>query len=77
MSRRVIAWREADRMEQSSSELGSEIEQVRSDWQRKRADGSVPGATPPDNEEDASSAAEDEDENESSDAEVDDENTSA
>jgi hypothetical protein len=50
--------READRLEQRSDELGSEIDQARSDWQRKQADGGVPGAIPPDNKENASRTAE-------------------
>jgi hypothetical protein len=45
--------READRMEQRSGELGAEIEQARSDWQRKRADQKVPGANPPEGQEGA------------------------
>ncbi len=67
--------READHLEQRSDELGSEIDQARSDWQRKRADGSVPGAIPPDNKENASRAAEGE--NGSSDSAEGDENPSA
>ncbi len=39
--------REGDQMEQRSAELGDEIKEVRDDWQRKRADESVPGAPPP------------------------------
>jgi len=68
--------READRLERRSDDLGSEIDQARSDWQRKRADDSEPGATPPDNKEKASRADQEEDpnRNESSDAESGDEN---
>lgn len=71
--------READRLEQRSDELGSEIEQARSDWHRKVADDDVPGAIPPDNTEKTSPAAEaeDQDENGSSDSAEDDENPSA
>ena len=43
--------READEMQDRSEELGAEIEQARSDWQRKRTDQGVPGANPPENEE--------------------------
>jgi len=38
---------EADRMGQRSEELGEEVEEVRQDWRRKRADQRVPGAVPP------------------------------
>ena len=41
---------EGDQMEQRSAELGDEISDVRDDWQRKRADEGVPGATPPEDE---------------------------
>jgi hypothetical protein len=43
--------READEMQDRSEELGAEIEQARSDWQRKRTDQGVPGANPPESEE--------------------------
>jgi hypothetical protein len=71
--------READRLEQRSDELGSEIDQARSDWQRKRADESVPGAIPPDSKENVSRAAEAEDQDDDgpSDSAEDDENPSA
>jgi hypothetical protein len=84
--------REVDHMEQRSGELGAEIDQVRSDWQRKRADDKVPGAIPPesqegtrerasdpanDQDENASRVAAEEDENRSADADEDDEDPSA
>lgn len=40
--------READELERRSEELEGEIGEVREDWERKRADASVPGAPPPD-----------------------------
>jgi hypothetical protein len=59
--------REVDRMEQRSDELGAEIEQARSDWQRKQAENKVPGAIPPEGQEGAregaSDPAKDQDEN--------------
>ncbi len=48
----------ADRMQHRSQELGDEVEQVRQDWQRKRADEGVPGAVPPDDADDAAPAEE-------------------
>ena len=36
---------QAERLERQSDELGERIEHVRSDWQSKQADQSVPGAT--------------------------------
>jgi hypothetical protein len=47
---------EADQMQRRSDELGDKLEQVRQDWQRKRADQGVPGATPPDDSGDENSA---------------------
>ena len=41
---------EGDEMEQRSADLGTEISDVRDDWQRKRADENVPGAPPPEAE---------------------------
>jgi hypothetical protein len=38
--------RETDRMERQSQELGQNISDVRSDWDAKRQDPSVPGAPP-------------------------------
>ena len=38
--------REAEAMERHSAELAEEIEHVRSEWERKRADDKVPGANP-------------------------------
>jgi hypothetical protein len=47
--------READRLADHSEQLGEQIGEVREDWERKRADGAVPGAPPreeqPDSEE--------------------------
>ena len=37
--------READRLQQHSDELGEQIADVRQDWERKRRDQAVPGAT--------------------------------
>ena len=36
--------RELDEMEERSDELGAEIDDAREDWERKKADPSVPGA---------------------------------
>jgi hypothetical protein len=41
---------EADRLKERTDNLKDEVEDVRQDWERKRADGSVPGAAPPDPE---------------------------
>jgi hypothetical protein len=41
---------EADQLERRSEKLGDEVEQVRQDWKRKRADEGVPGAVPPEHE---------------------------
>jgi hypothetical protein len=64
--------REVDRMKERSDELGAEIEQARSDWQRKRADNKLPGAIPPESQEDTreqpSGPAKDHDENAPSDS---------
>ncbi|HWE34486.1 MAG TPA: hypothetical protein VG410_13425 [Solirubrobacteraceae bacterium] len=52
---------QTNRLERSADELGHEIEDVRSDWKRKRNDPNVPGA-PPEQEpadEDAPSEPED------------------
>lgn len=38
--------READKLEQRGDELQGEIDEVRQDWERKRADEGVPGAAP-------------------------------
>jgi hypothetical protein len=37
----------ADELEERSKQLGEEINDVREDWERKRADDGVPGAPPP------------------------------
>jgi hypothetical protein len=46
----------ADTLAHENAEFGGKIDDVRDDWERKRADDSVPGATPdwddPDEEED-------------------------
>ena len=39
--------RETDDMEERSEELRDGIQEARQDWERKRADESVPGANPP------------------------------
>jgi len=38
--------RDLDEMEERSEELGKEIEETEADWERKKADDSVPGALP-------------------------------
>jgi hypothetical protein len=38
---------EGDELERRSSELEQQVKETRQEWQRKRADGSVPGAPPP------------------------------
>lgn len=45
---------EADRLEDRSKELGEEVGEVRKDWERKRSDQSVPGANPPDDDDQTS-----------------------
>jgi hypothetical protein len=39
--------READELQERSDKLGDEIADVREDWERKKADDSVPGAQNP------------------------------
>ena len=39
--------RDADEMQERSDKLGEEIADVREDWERKKADDSVPGAQNP------------------------------
>jgi hypothetical protein len=39
--------RQADELEERSERLGDEIAEVREDWERKKADDSVPGAQNP------------------------------
>jgi hypothetical protein len=46
---------EADRLEDRSKKLGEEVDDVRKDWERKRSDGSVPGANPPAEDEEQTS----------------------
>jgi hypothetical protein len=41
---------EADKLKERTENLGDELQDVRQDWERKRADESVPGAVPPDSE---------------------------
>jgi len=38
---------EGEKLESHSSELEDRVKEARQDWQRKRADESVPGALPP------------------------------
>jgi hypothetical protein len=38
---------EADALQRRSEELHEKVEDVRQDWERKRADPGVPGAPPP------------------------------
>ncbi|HET9104340.1 MAG TPA: hypothetical protein VFN55_13380 [Solirubrobacteraceae bacterium] len=49
--------RRADEMQHENAKLADEIDSVRKDWEAKRADGSVPGAVPRD--EDLSSGSSD------------------
>jgi hypothetical protein len=62
----------ADTLAHENEDLGERIAGVRDDWERKRADDSVPGATPdwddPDEDEDDD---EDDDDNEGEDEEED------
>ncbi len=51
---------EADRLEHDSAELGQRVEDTRQDWQRKRRDASIPGANPPEAEEEDSPTEADE-----------------
>ena len=44
--------RGADELERQSEKLERQVEEARQDWQRKRADESVPGAPPPEAEDD-------------------------
>jgi hypothetical protein len=41
---------ESDKLKQRTENLEDAVEDVKQDWERKRADGSVPGAVPPDRE---------------------------
>jgi hypothetical protein len=50
---------EAERLEQRSKELGEDISDVKQDWERKRSDQGVPGANPPDGEDETSGQGED------------------
>jgi hypothetical protein len=42
---------DADEMEEESERLADEIDEVRGDWERKKADPTVPGAVDDDEEE--------------------------
>jgi hypothetical protein len=42
---------EAEHLKQETDRLGGQISDVRSDWESKRQDPAVPGATPPEGEE--------------------------
>lgn len=42
---------EADELEERSKKLEDETEDVAQDWERKRADDNVPGAPPPEGDE--------------------------
>jgi hypothetical protein len=55
---------DADNLEQQSERLGDEVQDARQDWERKRADASVPGAVPSESEEIGAGAATDDDEDE-------------
>ena len=50
---------EADELERRSQELKQETDDVAQEWERKRADEAVPGAPPPDGDEDDSPASDD------------------
>jgi hypothetical protein len=41
---------EADKLQQHSERLGSDVQDARQDWEQKRSDPSVPGAVPPSDE---------------------------
>jgi hypothetical protein len=49
--------READELEHRSGELEGRVKAAGEDWERKRADQSVPGAAPPEGREDEHDAA--------------------
>jgi hypothetical protein len=49
--------REAARLEHESDRLEHEIDEVRADWHRKQRDESVPGAEPPDSDQEESDPA--------------------
>ena len=44
--------REVEEMEERASKLEDQIDEVREDWERKKADSSVPGAPPDDDDSD-------------------------
>jgi hypothetical protein len=50
--RRPEPEREVEEMEERSERLGQDIDDAREDWERKKADESVPGA-PPDGDDDS------------------------
>ncbi len=49
--------RESDDMQSRSERLRDGIDEARQDWQRKRSDQGVPGANPPESDEDQSEEA--------------------
>ena len=49
--------READDLEHSSDELKEKIEDASSDWEARKSDASIPGATEPDAADPANSGA--------------------
>jgi hypothetical protein len=52
--------KQADDMQRRSDEFGSDVENVRHDWQQKQSAADVPGANPPDLHDDDSSGDSDE-----------------
>jgi hypothetical protein len=44
--------REVDEMQERADKLEDEIDEVRKDWERKKADSSIPGATQDDDSDD-------------------------
>jgi hypothetical protein len=51
---------QADQLERHSADVGQQVEETREDWQRKRRDESIPGAQPPESEEEDSPVGADE-----------------
>lgn len=49
--------KEADQLKRRSEETADQIDDVRQEWKAKQADHGVPGADPPDGDEDASREA--------------------
>jgi hypothetical protein len=52
---------EADRLERRSREVKDRVDAARADWERKRRDESIPGAAPPDPDEEDEAAGAEED----------------